>query len=143
MKYYKIVHGFDDNLQYFPITSDELHKAYVIAMQGGKAIFENGFFNNRGNDIIRIIPDWHRERGWNKGYKMEAADYQDVKELEEPYRKTLERGKLLAEFIVKEGRKELLNKTASEAFQEVKFLESPKAKEVSEEVKKLSDKFKL
>lgn len=143
MKYYKIVHGFNDDLQYFPITSDELHKAYVIAMEGGKAIFENGFFNNRGNDILRIVPDWHTAKGWNKGYTMEALDFEDIKPLEEDYRKTLNNGKLLAEHIIKNNQRELLSQPASEVFKEIKQLQSPVHKELSEWSNKLSDKLKI
>lgn len=142
-KHYKIVHGFNDNLQYFPITGDELHKAFVMAMEGGKGVFEGGFFNNRGNDILRIIPDWHTQKGWNKGYEMNELDYEDIKPLEESYQKTLMNGKLLAEYIVKENRRDLLQKPASEAFKEIKKLATPASKQLSEETKKLADKFKI
>lgn len=142
-KYYKIVYGFNDELNYFPITGNELHKAFVIAMEGGKSVFENGFFNNRGNDILRIVPDWHTAKGWNKGYELNSLDYEDIKPLEESYQKTLLNGKLLAEYIVKENRRDLLQKPASEAFTEIKKLANPQSKQVSDEVKKLSDKFKI
>lgn len=141
MKYYKIVYGFNE-YDYLSITSEELHKAQVVAIEGGKAIFEEGFYNNRGNDVMRIVPDWHRARGWNKGYKMTPLDYEDIENLVEPYRKTLSNGKLLAEFIIKENRKELLSKPASEAFKEIKLLQGVEQKWISEETKKLADKFK-
>lgn len=141
-KYYKIVFGFNED-DYLSITSDELHKAQVIAIEGGKAVFEEGFYNNRGNDVMRIVPDWHKVRGWNKGYKMNALDHEDVANLVEPYKKTLYNGKLLAEFIIKENRRDLLSLPASEAFQQIKHLQTPNYKQVSGEVKKLSDKFKI
>lgn len=141
MKYYKIVYGFNE-YDYLSITSDELHKAQVIAIEGGKAIFEEGFYNNRGNDVMRIVPDWHRVRGWNKGHKMTPLDHEDVENLVEPYRKTLANSKLLAEFIIKENRRELLSKPASEAFNEIKLLRGVEHKQISEETKKLADKFK-
>jgi len=141
MKYYKIVYGFNE-CDYLSITSDELHKAQVIAIEGGKAIFEEGFFNNRGNDVMRIVPDWHRVRGWNKGHKMTPLDEEDIQNLKEPYYKTLANSKLLAEFIIKENRRELLSMPASEAFKEVKLLQNTEHKQISEEVKKLADKFK-
>ena len=142
-KHYKIVYGFNDEINYFPITGDELHKAFVIAMEGGRGIFEAGFFNNRKNDILRIIPDWHTQKGWNKGYEMNELDYEDIKPLEENYQQTLMNGKFLAEYIVKENRRDLLQKPASEAFNEIKKLANPQSKQLSEEVKKLSDKFKI
>ena len=141
-KYYKLVFGFNEE-DYLSITSDELHKAQVIAIEGGKAIFEEGFFNNRGNDVMRIVPDWHRVRGWNKGYKMSELDHEDVKELIEPYRKTLANSKLLAEFIIRENRRDLLSQPASEAFKEIKQLQSPVHKELSDWSNKLSDKLSV
>ncbi len=141
-KYYKLVFGFNED-DYLSITSDELHKAQVIAIEGGKAIFEAGFFNNRGNDVMRIVPDWHRVRGWNKGYKMTELDHEDIKELVEPYRKTLANSKLLAEFIIKENRRDLLSQPASEAFKEIKQLQSPVHKELSEWSDTLADKLSV
>jgi len=117
-KYYKIVFGFNEG-DYLPITSDELHKAQIISIEGGKASFEAGFFNNRGNDVMRITPDWHRARGWNKGYKMNELDYEDVKHLQESYLKTLNNSRILADYIRKENRYDLLEKTASEAFKNI------------------------
>lgn len=140
MKYYKLVYGFDKD-SYLSITSDELHKAQVIAIEGGKAIFESGFFNNRGNEVLRIIPDWHRVRGWNQTHQMDELDYADIKPLEEPYRKTLENSRLLAEYIIKENKRELLSIPASVAFKEIKLLKQENP--VSNEVKELADKFKI
>lgn len=140
-KYYKIVYGFDENLNYLPINSDELHKAFVLAIEGGKGVFEEGFLNNRGNDILRIVPDWHRAKGWNKGYEMNSDDFVDIRPLEESYKKTLANGKLLAEYIVKENRRKLLSKPASDAFKEIKKLATPEHHQLSEEMKKLADGF--
>ena len=141
-KFYKIVFGFNED-DYISINSDELHKAQVIAIEGGKATFEDGFFNNRGNDVMRIVPDWHRVRGWNKGYKMNALDHEDVENLVEPYRQTLANGKLLAEFIIKENRRELLSVPASEAFKKLKKLQINTSKQISSESKLLTNKFKI
>lgn len=142
-KYYKIVYGFNQD-NYFEITSDELHKAHVIAVKGGGASFESGFFRNRGQDVLRIEPDWHRVKGWNRTHKMDEFDYQEVSSLVEPYRKTLSNGKELAKYIIHSNRQELLNLPASEAFKEMKKqIESPKNKQLSDEAQKLGEKFKL
>lgn len=143
MKYYKIVYGFKDELNYFPITSEELHKAYVLAMEGGKTIFKAGFFQNRGNDILRIIPDWHAEKGWNKGYQMGALDFEDISPLEEGYNQTLQQGRLLAEYIVRDERRDLLNLPMSEGLKEMKQLASHENRSFSDETKKLAEKFKI
>ena len=109
-------------------------------MEGGKAMFNEGFLNNRGMDILRIIPDWHRAKRWNKGHEMQLEDYEDIKPIEESYKKTLANGKLLAEYIVRENRRELLSKPASEAFKEIKQIMSP---EYNDATKKLADKMTL
>ena len=83
-KFYKIVYGFNADY-YLPITEDELHKAYVLAMEGGKGVFEKGFLQNRGKDIFRIQEDWHTARGWNKGWEMTNEDYEDIKTLSQAY----------------------------------------------------------
>lgn len=141
-KYYKIVYGYNEG-DYLPITSDELHKAQILAIEGGSAIFEAGFFNNRGNDVMRIVPDWHRVRGWNRGYKMETLDYEDVQPLIESYDKTFYNSKKLTDYIIKNNRRDLLAKPASEAFQEVSKLITPESKKMLNETKQLVDNFKV
>jgi len=142
-KFYKIVFGFNEG-DYLPIMGEELHKAQVIAIQGGKATFKAGFFNNRGNDVMRIVPDWHKARGWNKGHKMDEFDYKDIEPLQEDYLKTLENGKFLAEFIIKNNRNDLLQIPATEAFREVMKLNNKETKQfLDNENKQLTNKFQI
>lgn len=142
VKYYKIVFGYNDG-DYFSITSEELHKAQMIAVQGGSANFENGFFNNRGNDIMRIVPDWHRVKGWNKTYKMDDFDYAEIRPLEEQYQKTLSNSKMLVDFIINNKRYDLLSKPASEAFKEINLLGGPVNNELNKLTNDLTNKLKL
>ncbi len=142
MKYYKIIYGFDEKSEFLPITADELHKACVIAMEGGKAVFEDGFFQNRGSDVLRIVPDWHRVQGWNRGYKMTEEDFAEIRHLEKPYRETLEKGKLLAEYIIKENKRELISLPASQAFVESRLVLNSADQNVKPEIKELADKMK-
>lgn len=142
MKYYKIVYGFnqDDCLS---ITEDELHKAFVIAMEGGKATFKAGFFQNRGNDVLRIVEDWHTAKGWNKTWKMGNEDYEDIRRLETSYKKTLESGRLLAESIIKNDRRDLISKPMSEALLELNLLQDKKPNFISTAASSLVDKFRI
>lgn len=142
MKYYKIVFGFKPD-EYLSITSNELHKALTLAKEGGKAIFENGFLSNRGNDIMRIVPDWHTLMGWHKGHEMNSDDYFEISKYEDDYQKTLNNARLLTDFIKENNRHELLGKPASEAFKEIKsLLKNPDDEQISNKVKMLSDNFK-
>jgi len=70
-------------------------------------------------------------------------DHEDVENLVEPYRQTLANGKLLAEFIIKENRRELLSVPASEAFKKLKKLQINTSKQISSESKLLTNKFKI
>lgn len=131
MKYFKLVFGFGE-LDYIPVTSDELHKAQYISMYGGKANFEEGFINNRGNDVIRITEDWNKAMGWNKGHKLDLDDMVEVRKsgLEKSYKKTKEKGKLLAEYIKRENKLELLSKPASEVYNEFIQLQNNQNKQL-------------
>ncbi len=138
MKYYKIVYGFNPD-DYLPITVDELPKAIALFVEKtGRGVFEEGVI--RGQDIMRIVPDWHRARGWNKGYKMTPDDNADIAPLEEGYRKIYSKAKEIAEYAIKENRRDLLLKPASEAIKELPQGEMPK--QISEGIIKLSDKFR-
>ena len=143
-KYFKIVYGYNEG-DYLPITSDELHKAKLIAIQGGSSNFEAGFYNNRGNDIMRIVPDWHRVKGWNRSHKMDEYDFLDVRPMEEEYKKTLSNADLLVNYIIENKRFDLLSKPASSAFKEVKeLLPQNRFSELNENATKLlTDKYKI
>ncbi len=104
-------------------------------MEGGRAVFDAGAV--RGNDIMRIVPDWHAEKGWNRGYKMTPEDYEDIKPLEKGYQEIYGQAKYLTEYAIKEDRRDLLSKPLSEG---IKLLpQNP----ISGEVKKLANKFKI
>ncbi len=134
-KFYKVVFGFNE-ADYISIKGEELPKAIALFMEKtGRANFENGAI--RGQDIMRIVPDWHKAKGWNQGWKMTADDFEDIKPLEESYRIAYERAKEIAEFAIKENRPDLLSKPASEANKEV-----PKFEKVVD-TKFLADKFKI
>lgn len=139
MKYFKIVYGFDGDTQYHQINGNELHKANFVCMTNGKAMFESGFFNNQSGYALRIEPDWHRVNDWNRGYKMEAVDYEDVEYLQKSYRETLEKGKLLAEYIVKNNRIDLLKLPANEALLQLPEIEYRKNEQLEGAINKLAD----
>ena len=138
-KKFKIVYVFGEG-DYLPISEDELVKALVLFMEGGRAVFANGAV--RSQDISRIVPDWHAVKGWNRGWKMTPDDYEDVKSLEKPYQKTYEQASFIAEFIIKEDRRQLLNKSLKEL---VELLPAPnkEMEQFSGEVKKLANKFQI
>lgn len=113
MKQFKIVYGYNES-DFISIKGDELHKALALFMSGsGRGNFEGGAV--RGQDIMRIVPDWHTVMGWNKGYKMGADDFAQIEPLEKEYKIAYQLAKDIAEFAVRENRPELLTRTATEA----------------------------
>ena len=113
MKYFKIIHGYNE-ADYIPINENELPKALVLFKEpNNRAVFENGAI--RGQDIMRIVPDWHTDQGWNKGWKMTPDDYADIKHLEPEYKKTYAHAELIANTAIKTGNRDILNKPLAEA----------------------------
>lgn len=137
IKKYKIVYGYNEG-DYIAIDENELPRACALFREG----IGRGFFNGgavRGQDIMRIVPDWHAEKGWNRGYKMMPEDYEDIKPLEKSYQETYGQAKYLAEYAIKENCRGLFSAKFSEAIKLLPKENNP----VSEEVKKLADKFQV
>lgn len=143
MKFYKIKFGYGE-LDYCEITDQELPKAYgMFLTQEGNGIFSDGTAI-RARDIIRIEPNWHKVRGWNKGWKMTLDDYEDIKSLERPYQDTLNEAKMITEMAIKKEKTDILSKPMDEIKQIIGF--KPRS-ELPPDIKKLSDdianKFKI
>jgi len=111
-KHFKVIYGFGPN-DYVSIDENDLVKAQVMFMEGkGRAQF--GDTAIRGQDIIRIVPDWHAHFGWNKGYKMLPEDDEYVEPLEKPYKMMIAGTKEIAKFIVENKRYDLLEAPLAE-----------------------------
>jgi len=137
MKYFKIQFGYGE-VDYLGIEENELAKAIALFMEGsGRALFKTGAI--RGQDIIRITPDWHTDQGWNKGWKMQAEDHSAIKHLEKGYNKIYHKARELAEYAIKENKRELLNQPLQIALEEL----PRKNYQVSKEAEQLAEKFKI
>lgn len=112
-KHFKIVYGYNEG-DYIPITENELPKAFALFLEGkGRGIFANGAV--RGQDLIRISPDWHAVMGWNRGYKMQTEDYAEIKPLEIEYKSILSKAKEIAVYALEKDRRWLLSKPIEES----------------------------
>lgn len=137
MQYYKIQFGYNE-ADYLEIDESELPKAIALFMEGsGRALFESGAV--RGQDIIRITPDWHTDQGWHKGWKMQPEDYQAIEGREESYNEVYNQAREVAEYAIKENKRELLNLPFQIALNKL----PAKNPEISEAAKKLTDKFSI
>lgn len=76
--YFRVKVGYGHN-EYIPIEGKkELEKAIWAFSTNDKAVFDKGLV--RGQDIIAITEDWHREMGWNPTHIIEGEDWQEIKE---------------------------------------------------------------
>jgi len=119
-KYYKIQYGYNQN-QSVTITQEELPKAIHMFLTGkGRGLF--GDTAIRGKDIIRIEPDWHKVKGWNKSWIMDEYDWEDVKPLQSAYKETYGEAKMLVQDAVKMGKENILALPFSKAKEEIRLL---------------------
>lgn len=73
--HYKILHGFSPE-DYIEIEENEVQKAFGAFLQKKDAVFTGGAI--RGNLIQAIKPDFHKTMGWNRGYKLDNFDYEEL-----------------------------------------------------------------
>ena len=111
LKHYRVKVGYRDD-EFLSVSENELPKAQVLFLEGtGRGLFEEGAI--RGNDIMRILPDFHRARGWNRSWKMQDEDYADIQHLERPYRDTYQLAENIAKEIISQNRRDLLSENKS------------------------------
>ena len=72
MKYFKVKIGYGAD-DFITITENELPRAIKAQVNGGIVIFEEG--STAGNNIMAILPDYHRALGLNRGYTLTSEDY--------------------------------------------------------------------
>lgn len=72
MKYFKVQKGYNVD-DYISIDETELRKAIIAQVTGKIAIFSEGTI--AGNSIMSITPDYNRQMGWKRDYKLTGEDY--------------------------------------------------------------------
>lgn len=69
--------GADDTS--YSIPAQEAHKAYYMFFNPDvRTVFSNGVAL-KGDDIERIVPDYHGTMGWNSSHKLTDDDWNDLK----------------------------------------------------------------
>lgn len=134
MNHYKIVRGYNAE-DYIEIDETELEKALYAFLEKKDGVYSGGAV--KGSEIIAIQPDYHKTMDWNRGHKLDDFDFAELKQkgIDKKLQLTLSETKARVQYLISSGQENLIGKNL-----EVPRLESNK--EVSEEVKKLSDKFK-
>jgi len=133
--YYKITHGFNSE-DYIEIDENEVEKAYGAFLQKKDAIFSGGAI--KAGMIQTIKPNYHKTMGWNRGYKLEALDYEELaqKEIDRRMEHFLSDCKDKVQYLIKTKQENLIG-------QNVKLEITKENKEISTEAKILAAKFKI
>lgn len=132
----KVITGFRED-QYYVIDGNESHKAYYLFMNPEeRGVFKNGVALI-GKNIQGIEPAWNETMGWNPTHELDDDDWNEIhqKGIKPKMRELLTEAKRVMPLI--EKNKALLQINLSEI---VKELPQPK---FSEDIKKLTDKFKV
>lgn len=133
MRYYKLIRGYSAE-DYIEIDETELEKAYGAFLMKKDGVYSGGAV--RGSDIIAIQPDYHQAMGWNRGYKLGADDYAEISSrgIDRKHLNYLGEVKNRVQYLISQNKTDLIGKN----------IELPQQnKQISEEVKKLSDKFRV
>lgn len=75
---FKIVCGFREDQEY-TIDANELHKAFYLFNnpKNNRTTFRSGVAL-MGEDIRRIVPDYHATMGWNSTHKLDSDDLNEL-----------------------------------------------------------------
>lgn len=73
----KIICGFRQDQEY-TIDANEAHKAYYLFNKPtARAVFSNGLAI-QGDDVKRIVPDYHATMGWNSTHRLDDDDMNEI-----------------------------------------------------------------
>jgi len=119
MRFFRVKTGYGKD-DFIGIDETELSKAIRSQVKGSVVIFKEG--SVAGNSILSIKPDWQRVMGYHRDYDLVGEDYEEIgKKRQDDYRLFIENTTLAIE-----------GKPPKEI-----------PKEISEAIKKLSEKFSI
>lgn len=135
--YYKIIHGFNPE-DYIGIEESEVEKAYGAFLQKKDAVFSGGAI--KAGLIQMIKPDFHKTMGWNRGHKLDEYDFAELSEkgIDRKMEHFLSTKEEKIRYLISTKQEHLIGKNL-----DMPELNTPKAKEISEFSKELSNKFKI
>jgi hypothetical protein len=135
--YYKIIRGYSAE-DYIEITPDELEKANYCFLTKKDSIYSGGAV--KGSEILAIQPDYHKTMGWNRGYKLQAEDYSELKEkgIDRKMQLQLEKTRDKVNYLIQTGQENLIGKNV-----EIPELDNPKVEKIKKITGEIADKFKI
>lgn len=75
MKYYRVKWGYGRD-DFYSVDETELSKAIRAQVNGTVVAFNEGTIS--GNNIIAILPDLNRLKGYNRDYQLTGEDYEEI-----------------------------------------------------------------
>jgi hypothetical protein len=106
MKYYiKVITGFREDQQH-TIPMQEAHKAYYLFKNPeARGVFNNGVALI-GKNIQEIIPDWNTTMGWYGTHKVDANDWEQLKNegVEEKMKLLIQKAKECGDLLLEQPR---------------------------------------
>ena len=138
--FFKVQYGYGMD-EFLCITQEELPKAIGAFMtENSRVVFNSGA--TRGKEILRIVPNWHADQGWNPNHKMDEYDWMAIESKKRKYQNCYETAKKYAMYFLDNGNIENLKLPFSELRQ--KFKEQIETKSlVNEAVKLLADRMNI
>jgi len=138
MKYYiKVITGFRED-QETTIPMQEAHKAYYLFKHPEeRGVFECGVALI-GRNIQEIKPDWNATMGYKPTYELTGDDWTEIKNkgVEDLMKILIQKAKDVAELVTEKP--ELMKEKL-----EIAMNSLVENKQISNEVKTLSDKYKI
>lgn len=131
--YFKIIRGYNAE-DYLEIEESELEKSLYCFLEKKDSVFSGGAI--RGSQIIAIQPDFHRTMGWNRGYKLCAEDFEELRQkgVDKKCNNLLSSAKQRVQYLVSTKQENLIGTNF-----EIKKVESP----IGNEMKVLADSKKM
>ena len=132
MKYYRVYTNFTE---YIPIDSTEIERAMYAFITESSLLLNNGAITR----IDRIVPDFHREMGWNPTHKIGPDDDAELasKGISHAYHRAIGTVRERVLFLMEHGKTELIGKNIP-----IHELSAPQRPELQGATKALADKMR-
>lgn len=131
MLYFKV---YQDFTKFVPIDETEYEKAIYAFLKGKPAIFEMGAVSR----IESIIPDLNKINGWYSDYKPTADDSAELDKAKEKAKPFMAKIKERVQYLMETKQENLIGKNVA-----IPELENKQQHQLTGEVEKLADKFKM
>ncbi len=132
----KLITGYRKDQEY-SIDAEEAHKAYYLFNNPDtRTTFKDGLAL-KGSEIELIEPDYQGSMGWNPTHKLEADDYNEIRDkgIDRELRAIMSKANDLAKIATTQD----LNLTLTEALKKYPQLDKPQAERREGAIKRIGE----